>query len=89
MVLGLPLIKATGMIINFINKVVKAKHLNCPPYLIDVNCATKTIPAKNACTTNYLKFNDVQQVLQKTDPYITGVCKCFALAASISSVLFS
>jgi hypothetical protein len=31
----------------------------------------------------------VQQVLEKTDAYIAGVCTCFALVASISSVRFS
>ncbi len=31
LVLGLLLIKATSMIINFIDKVVEAKHLNCLP----------------------------------------------------------
>jgi hypothetical protein len=35
MVLGLPLIKATGMVINFIDKVVEAKHLDCPPFPIN------------------------------------------------------
>jgi hypothetical protein len=38
---------------------------------------------------NYVKFKDVQQVLQKTNAYIAGVCKRFASAASISSVCFS
>jgi hypothetical protein len=87
--LGLPLIKATGMIIKFIDKVVKAKHFDCPPFPINFRCATKTIPANDACPTNYIEFKDVQQVLEKTDAYIAGVCKRFALAASISSVCFS
>jgi hypothetical protein len=50
-VLGLLLIKATSMIINFIGKVVKAKHLNWPPFTINFCLATKTIPAKDACLT--------------------------------------
>jgi hypothetical protein len=49
----------------------------------------KTIPANDAYPTNYVKFTDVQQVLEKNDAYIAGVCKCFASAASISSVRFS
>ncbi len=47
-VLGLPLIKATGMIINFIEEVVEAKHLDCPPFPINFCCATETIPANDA-----------------------------------------
>jgi hypothetical protein len=76
-VLGLPLIIATGMIINFVDKVVEAKCLDCPPIKIDFCRATKTIPATDneTPTTHYIEFDNVQQVLQKTDAYITGVCK--------------
>ncbi len=88
-VLGLSLIKASGIIINFINKIVEAKHLDCPPFPIHFHRATKTIPANDACPTNYVEFKDAQQVLEKTNAYIAGVCECFALAASISSVHFS
>jgi hypothetical protein len=53
-VLGLPLIKATGMIIDTINKVVEANHLDCPPFKTDFHLATKMIPAnaKVATTTH-------------------------------------
>jgi hypothetical protein len=75
MVLSLPLIKATDMIIDFIDEVVEAKHLDCPPFKIEFDCATKTIPASidDAPTTNYIEFEDVQNILRKTDAYITGV----------------
>jgi hypothetical protein len=33
-VLGLPLITATGMIIDFVDEVVEAKNLDCPPFKI-------------------------------------------------------
>jgi hypothetical protein len=89
MVLGLPLIKATRMIIDFIDKVVEAKHLDCPPFPINFHRTTKTIPANDACPTNYVEFKDVQQVLEKTNAYIAGVCECFASAESISSIHFS
>jgi hypothetical protein len=76
-VLGLPLIIATGTIINFADKVVEAKRLDCPPFKIDFCHATKTIPATDdkATTTHYVKFENVQQILQKTNAYIAGVCK--------------
>jgi hypothetical protein len=37
----------------------------------------KTIPATDnkAPTTHYIKFKNVQQILQKTDAYIAGVCE--------------
>jgi hypothetical protein len=77
MVLGQLLIIATGMIINFVDKVVEAKRLNCPPFKIDFFCETKTIPATDdkAPTTHYIEFKNVQQILQKTNAYIAGVCK--------------
>ncbi len=76
-VLSLLLIIATGMIINFVDKVVEAKRLDCPPFKIDFCSATKIIPATDnkAPTTYYIEFKNVQQILQKTDAYIAGVCK--------------
>jgi hypothetical protein len=80
MVLGLPLITATGMIINTVNNVVEAKHLDCPPFRIDLCHAMKTIPAiEEDATTHYVKFRDVQNVLAKTNAYIAGVCKRYQL----------
>jgi hypothetical protein len=79
-VLGLPLITATGMIINTVINVVEAKHLNCPPFGIDFCHATKTIPAiEEDATTHYVEFKDVQNILAKTNAYITGVCKHYQL----------
>jgi hypothetical protein len=65
------------MIIDFVDKVVKAKRLDCPPFKIDFCHTMKTIPATDdkAPTTHYIKFKNVQQILQKTGAYITGVCK--------------
>jgi hypothetical protein len=82
--LGLLLIKATSMIIDTVDKVVEVKHLDCPPFKIDFCHATKTILAiaKDDTTTHYDKFEDVQNVLQKTDTYIAGVCKHYQSAKS-------
>jgi hypothetical protein len=76
-VLGLLLIIATGMIINFVDKVVEAKRYDCPPFKKDFCRATKNIPATDdkAPTTHYIEFKNVQQILQKTNAYIAGVCK--------------
>jgi hypothetical protein len=76
-VLGLPLIIPTGMIIDFVDEVVEAKRLDCPPFKIDFCRATTTIPATEdeAPTTHYIEFKNVQQILHKTNVYITGVCK--------------
>ncbi len=80
MVLGLPLITATGMIINTVDNVMEAKHLNCPPFRINFCRATKTIPAiKEDATTHCVEFKDVQNVLAKTNAYIAGVCERYQL----------
>jgi hypothetical protein len=70
MVLGLPLITATSMIVNFDDDVVQAKYLNYPPFKIEFCRTTKTIPVPQddkALKTHYIEFEDVQQILQKTD----------------------
>ncbi len=43
-VLGLPFIKATGMVADFVNNVCEAKNLLCEPFPIDFKRATKSIP---------------------------------------------
>jgi len=43
-VLGLPLITATGMIIDYIDNVVEAKHLDCPPFKIGFAAQRNTFP---------------------------------------------
>ncbi len=79
-VLGLTLITATSMIINTVDNVMEAKHCNCPPFRINFCRATKTIPAiEEDATTHYVEFKDVQNVLAKTNAYITGVCNCYQL----------
>jgi hypothetical protein len=45
LILGLPFIKATGMITDFVDNVCQAKHLLCNPFSIDFRCAMKSIPA--------------------------------------------
>ncbi len=73
-VLGLPLITATGMIIDYIDDVVEAKHMDCPPFKIEFRRATKHIPAiDDDATTHYVEFKDVHGILQKTKTYITGL----------------
>jgi hypothetical protein len=80
-VLGLPLITATGMVIDTIDNVVDAKYLDCPPFPIDFCCATKTLPANDDdTTTHYIEFKDVHGVLKKTNPSVAGVCNNFQSA---------
>jgi hypothetical protein len=80
-VLGLPLITATGMVIDCIDNLVDAKYLDCPPFLINFCCATKTLPAiDDYTTTHYVEFKDVHGILKKTDSFDTGECNNFQLA---------
>jgi hypothetical protein len=48
LILGLPFIKATGMIGNFVDNVCQAKHLWCEPFPIDCKRASKSIPVFTA-----------------------------------------
>jgi hypothetical protein len=79
MVLGLLLITTTVMILNFNDKIMQAKNLDCPPFPIDFCRATKTIPAtkdNKDPLPHYIEFKDVQQIIQMANVYIAGVCKC-------------
>jgi len=44
LVLGLPFIKATGMVADFVDNVCEAKNLLCEPFPIDFKRATKSVP---------------------------------------------
>jgi hypothetical protein len=48
LILGLPFIKATGMIGDFVDNVCQAKHLLCEPFPIDFKRASKSIPVFSA-----------------------------------------
>ena len=67
LILGLPFIKATGMIVDFIDNVCQAKHLLCDPFPIDFRRATKSIPVlgDRDAATNGVDFSQVDHVLGK------------------------
>ncbi len=48
LILGLPFIKATGVIGDFVDNVCQAKHLMCEPFSIDFKRASKSIPVFTA-----------------------------------------
>ena len=65
LILGLPFIKATGMIADFVDNVCQAKHLLCDPFPIDFRRATKSIPAdgRRNSASHYAEFQEVHQAL--------------------------
>jgi hypothetical protein len=46
-IIGLPFIKATGMILDFVDNVAKCKHLDHPPFLIDYCGMSNHVPVTN------------------------------------------
>ncbi len=67
LILGLPFIKATGMIVDFIDNVRQAKHLLCDPFPIDFRRATKSIPVlgDRDAAGHGVDFSEVDHVLGK------------------------
>ena len=43
-IIGLPFMKATGMIMDFVNKVVECKYLDCPPFPLDFCRTSNHVP---------------------------------------------
>ncbi len=69
-IIGLPFIKATGMIFNTVDNVVKAKQLVCcKPFPIEFCRAMKYVPAisDDHAAICYIKFEEVQSIIAKTD----------------------
>jgi hypothetical protein len=48
MIIGLPFIKATGMILDFIDNVAECKHLDCPPFPMDFRHTSNHVPVAEA-----------------------------------------
>jgi hypothetical protein len=65
LILGLPFIKATGMIGDFVHNVCQAKHLLCNPFPIDFKRAMKSIPVFTAAPApcNVRNTRDAPHVL--------------------------
>jgi hypothetical protein len=47
-IIGLPFIKATGMILDFVDDDAKCKHLDCPPFPMDFWCTSNHVPVTEA-----------------------------------------
>ncbi len=45
MIIGLPFIKATGIILDSVDNVAECKHLGCPPFAIDYRRTSNHVPA--------------------------------------------
>jgi hypothetical protein len=48
MIIGLPFIKATGMILDFVEDVAECKHLDCSPFPMDFWCMSNHVPVAEA-----------------------------------------
>ena len=48
MIIGLLFIKATGMILNFVDNIAECKHLDCPPFSMDFLCTSNHVPVTEA-----------------------------------------
>jgi hypothetical protein len=74
LILGLPFIKATGMIINFIDNVCNAKHLICNPFPIDFRRATKSIPVigDRDAGSHSVEFQEVLRALGSIKVYFAA-----------------
>jgi hypothetical protein len=47
-IIGFPFIKATGMILDFVDDVAECKHLNCPPFPMDFWHTSNHVPGTEA-----------------------------------------
>jgi hypothetical protein len=79
LILGLPFIKATGMIADFIDNVCEAKHLVCDPFPIDFRRAVKSVPVSGDrdAPSHSVEFKEVLHALSSIKAF-------FAHSAGIS-----
>jgi hypothetical protein len=74
LILGLPFIKATRMIADFVDNVCQAKHLLVDPFLINFKRAMKSIPAIGSCNSasHCAKYKEVHQALGLLNAYFAN-----------------
>ena len=72
LILGLPFIKAMGMIADFIDNVCEAKHLVFDPFPVDFCRATKSIPVSGVhdATSHLVEFQEVLQALSSIKAFL-------------------
>jgi len=80
LILGLPFIKATGMIGDFVDNVCQAKHLLCEPFPIDFKRASKSIPVFSATQASSHVNDD-----RDTTHVLANIRKLFPHPADTSS----
>ncbi len=81
LILGLPFIKATGMIADFVNNVCQANQLLWDPFPINFRHATKSIPAVGGCdsASHSTKFQEFHQALGMLRAYFPREVYCHSL----------
>ncbi len=90
LILGLPFIKAMGMIVDFIDNVCDAKHLICNPFPIDFRQATKSIPVvgdRNA-GSHSVEFQEVLRALESIKAYFSAHASSVALGSCHAASTF-
>jgi hypothetical protein len=72
LILGLPFIKATGIIADFIDNVFEAKHLICDPFPINFRRATKSVPVYGDpnVASHSIEFQEVLHALGSIKAYL-------------------
>jgi hypothetical protein len=73
LIIGLPFIKVTGVIADFVDNLCEAKHLMCDPFHINFHCTTKSIPVCGDCNaaSHSIKFQEVFKALGSIKVYIS------------------
>jgi hypothetical protein len=73
-ILGLPFIKAIGMIVDFIDNLCQAKHLLANPFPIDFRHAIESISAVggHGSASHSAKYKEMHQALGLLKAYITS-----------------
>jgi hypothetical protein len=68
-IIGLPFIKANGMILDFVVNVAECKHLNCPPFAIDYCRTRHHVPAitENLSVSVHHVGHNVETVLTELE----------------------
>jgi hypothetical protein len=84
-IIYLPLIKATGMILDFVDNVAECKHLDCPPFPIDYHRTSNHVPVTNASEVPVHHFGPHKESILKELKSLERWVDAMMLAGNSSS----
>jgi hypothetical protein len=94
-IIGLPFMKATGMIMDLVDEVVECKYLDCPPFPVDFRRTTNHVPVMddNSAPIHHTStvrqlINEIENIERYYNAKVTAGSSASPISSNFQSVHF-